>query len=234
MLIDGFFKVYFGFSNCPDICPDELDKMAEMHELVKKRVGNVMRPIMITCDPQRDSPAILNSYLAEFHPEIIGLTGEFDEIKATCKSYRVYFSTPANIKPGQDYLVDHSIYFFLMGMSLYSDIFSFSMANGWTGRPRGRLRRGDRPQLHGRAGRDPDLEPRQGLGPRARPVVIPKRSSLSHSDRYIPSFRFTLYTRIPLCFDPRCRSEYPVNARTNATPIGIMLNPFSVSSPKVE
>lgn len=57
----------------------------------------------------------MKSYLAEFHPAMVGLTGTWEQVKAVCKAYRVYFSTPPNVKPGQDYLVDHSIYFYLMG-----------------------------------------------------------------------------------------------------------------------
>lgn len=108
--------VYFGFTNCPDICPEELDKMAGMIDNVKKQHGNVMKPVFITCDPARDTPAVIKAYLNEFHEDILGLTGEYDEVKAACKAYRVYFSTPQDVKPGQDYLVDHSIYFYLMGM----------------------------------------------------------------------------------------------------------------------
>jgi len=51
---------------------------------------------------------------------ILTIAGTYDQIKQTCKSYRVYFSTPPEIKPGQDYLVDHSIYFYLMGTSFLS------------------------------------------------------------------------------------------------------------------
>ncbi|KAJ9641343.1 Cu-binding protein [Coniosporium tulheliwenetii] len=107
-------KVYFGFTHCPDICPEELDKMAIMIDKVKETSGNVMRPIFITCDPARDTPVVMKRYLREFHPDIIGLTGTWEDIKSVCKAYRVYFSTPADVKPGQDYLVDHSIYFYLM------------------------------------------------------------------------------------------------------------------------
>ena len=71
-------------------------------------------PIFITCDPARDTPAVLAEYLSEFHPDIIGLTGSWEAIKDVCKKYRVYFSTPENVQKGQDYLVDHSIYFYLM------------------------------------------------------------------------------------------------------------------------
>ncbi|CAD6498938.1 BgTH12-04594 [Blumeria graminis f. sp. triticale] len=122
--------VYFGFSHCPDICPDELDKMARMVDLVNaspllagtsddsenarlKKLPPLI-PLFITCDPARDTPAVLKTYLAEFHPGIIGLTGTWEQVKDTCKKYRVYFSTPEGVQKGQDYLVDHSIYFYLM------------------------------------------------------------------------------------------------------------------------
>ena len=86
-----------------------------MIDRVKAKCGDVLLPIMITCDPARDKPETLKSYLQEFHPDILGLTGSYEDIRQTCKEYRVYFSTPPELKPGQDYLVDHSIYFYLMG-----------------------------------------------------------------------------------------------------------------------
>ena len=89
--------------------------MAVMIDLVKQRCGNVLRPVFITCDPARDTPAVVREYLKEFHPDIIGLCGTYENTKSVCKEYRVYFSTPPNVQPGQDYLVDHSIYFYLMG-----------------------------------------------------------------------------------------------------------------------
>jgi protein SCO1/2 len=108
--------VYFGFTHCPDICPEELDKMAGMIDLVKEKNGEgVLKPIFISCDPARDTPEVIRSYLKEFHGDILGMTGTWEEVKEVCKAYRVYFSTPPDVKPGQDYLVDHSIYFYLMG-----------------------------------------------------------------------------------------------------------------------
>jgi hypothetical protein len=74
-----------------------------------------MRNVFISCDPARDTPEVIRRYLAEFHEDILGMTGTWQEVKDVCKAYRVYFSTPADVKPGQDYLVDHSIYFYLMG-----------------------------------------------------------------------------------------------------------------------
>ncbi|KOS21255.1 Protein SCO1 [Escovopsis weberi] len=107
--------VYFGFTRCPDICPEELDKLASMLDILgAKDPQDRLLPVFITCDPARDTPRALKEYLAEFHPRLIGLTGTYDQIKDLCKKYRVYFSTPQNVRPGQDYLVDHSIYFYLM------------------------------------------------------------------------------------------------------------------------
>jgi protein SCO1 len=74
----------------------------------------VLRPIFISCDPARDTPAVLRQYLDEFHPSIVGLTGTYEQTKDVCKKYRVYFSTPKDVKAGEDYLVDHSIYFYVM------------------------------------------------------------------------------------------------------------------------
>ncbi|PKY07903.1 SCO1 protein [Aspergillus campestris IBT 28561] len=108
--------VYFGFTHCPDICPDELDKMAAIIDNVKAQTKgeNVFLPVFITCDPARDTPEVLKNYLKEFHDDIIGLTGTYEQVRNVCKQYRVYFSTPRDVKPGEDYLVDHSIYFYLM------------------------------------------------------------------------------------------------------------------------
>ena len=88
--------------------------MATMLDIVEEKAPGVLLPIFITCDPARDTPKALKEYLGEFHDKFIGLTGTYDQIKDLCKKYRGYFSTPQNVKPGQDYLVDHSIYFYLM------------------------------------------------------------------------------------------------------------------------
>ena len=65
-------------------------------------------------DPARDTIPQMAQYLRDFHPSLIGLVGGYDETKAVCKAYRVYFSTPPNADPKGDYLVDHSIFVYLM------------------------------------------------------------------------------------------------------------------------
>ena len=106
--------MYFGFTHCPDICPEELDKMSTMYDLVEKSRPGSLLPLFVTCDPARDDPKTLAAYLKEFHPDFVGLTGTYEQVKAICKAYRVYFSTPEHVKPGEDYLVDHSVYFYIM------------------------------------------------------------------------------------------------------------------------
>lgn len=112
-LLGKFSILYFGFTMCPDVCPEELEVLAHVLRTTNKDEKKI-QPIFVTCDPARDTPEVLKDYLADFHPDIIGLTGTYDQVKNICKQYRVYFSTPPNVKKGQSYLVDHSIFFYMM------------------------------------------------------------------------------------------------------------------------
>ncbi|KAI8324518.1 SCO1-SenC-domain-containing protein, partial [Martensiomyces pterosporus] len=111
-----FALIYFGFCHCPDICPDELDKIGEALEVLDRNpmTRDVIQPVFITCDPQRDSPEAIKKYLEEFHPKFVGLTGSIDQVRKACKAFRVYFSKPPKVEEGQDYLVDHSIFSYFM------------------------------------------------------------------------------------------------------------------------
>jgi protein SCO1/2 len=80
-----------------------------------KELGEgVLVPVFITCDPRRDSAEIVKEYIQDFHPDMVGFTGDQDTIRAVAKSFRVYVSAPPNVAEGEDYLVDHSIFFYLM------------------------------------------------------------------------------------------------------------------------
>ncbi|KAK4684629.1 protein SCO1, partial [Tremellales sp. Uapishka_1] len=114
-LLGKWSLIYFGFTNCPDICPEELDKMGEVVETLDKEYGKeLVLPVFISCDPARDTVKQVENYVADFHPRLVGLTGTYEDVKKACKSYRVYFSTPPDAKASDDYLVDHSIFFYLM------------------------------------------------------------------------------------------------------------------------
>ncbi|BGO90703.1 hypothetical protein NBRC10512_000643 [Rhodotorula toruloides] len=134
--------VYFGFTNCPDICPEELDKMTAVVDSISKSHNIDILPVFITCDPARDDVKAVKTYVKDFHPSLVGLTGSYEDIKKTCKAYRVYFSTPPNASPSDDYLVDHSIFFYLMDPSnKFVDAFGRSMgAKEVAGKVEGYLR----------------------------------------------------------------------------------------------
>jgi len=113
-LLGKWSLVYFGFTNCPDICPAELDKMTAVMNVVEKEYGAIFNPVFVSVDPARDTPTRMGQYLRDFHPSFTGLVGDYASTKAACKAYRVYFSTPPKADPNGDYLVDHSIYVYLM------------------------------------------------------------------------------------------------------------------------
>eukprot|EP00397_Hematodinium_sp_SG-2012_P042667 GEMP01047242.1.p1 GENE.GEMP01047242.1~~GEMP01047242.1.p1 ORF type:complete len:259 (-),score=43.27 GEMP01047242.1:856-1632(-) len=105
--------IYFGFSFCPDICPEEMEKQAMVIERLDKKLGELVTPVFITCDPMRDTVAQVNDYCKDFHPRLVGLTGTTDQVKKVTRSYRVYFNEGLR-HDGEDYLVDHSIIHYLL------------------------------------------------------------------------------------------------------------------------
>ncbi|KAG2404634.1 Protein SCO1-like protein [Vigna angularis] len=104
--------IYFGFTHCPDICPDELQKLAAAVDKIKEKGGIETVPVFISVDPERDTVEQVGEYVKEFHPKLIGLTGSPDEIKNVARAYRVYYMKTA--EEDSDYLVDHSIVIYLM------------------------------------------------------------------------------------------------------------------------
>jgi len=110
----SYMLIYFGFTFCPDICPEELRKMSAVVDcLARAERGKNLQPIFITLDPWRDSVAQMKMYCKEFHPRLVGLTGTPEQIRKVAKEYRVY-SSKAPSDAENDYLVDHSIIMYLM------------------------------------------------------------------------------------------------------------------------
>jgi protein SCO1/2 len=81
--------VFFGFTFCPDVCPSGLQVMSAALDKLGPKAERVV-PILITVDPERDTPAQLALYVSSFHPRLIGLTGTPAEIEAVAKAYRAY------------------------------------------------------------------------------------------------------------------------------------------------
>ncbi|RZB60365.1 Protein SCO1-like 1, mitochondrial [Glycine soja] len=82
--------LYFGFTHCPNICPEELQKLAAAVDKIKEKAGIETVPVFISIDPERDIVEQVGEYVKEFHPKLIGLTGSPDEVKNVARAYRVY------------------------------------------------------------------------------------------------------------------------------------------------
>ena len=107
--------LYFGFTHCPDICPDELEKVAAVTDALAAEHGVAVTPVFVSVDPARDPPPVVGAYVAEFHPRMVGLTGSEAAVKEAARAYRVYYAK-AGVDPTRpdDYLVDHSIITYLL------------------------------------------------------------------------------------------------------------------------
>jgi protein SCO1/2 len=106
--------VYFGYTNCPDVCPTTLTLMSDVLKQLGGRASRIA-PIFITLDPAHDTPHILKLYLDSFDPHFLGLTGSEQQIAAVAKEYRVYrVKRPL---AGGGYAIDHSSVVCLMDPS---------------------------------------------------------------------------------------------------------------------
>jgi len=109
-----YMLVFFGYTNCPDICPAGLQVMSAALDKLRAR-GKDIVPVFITLDPAQDTPQKLASYVKSFTPRLVGLTGSEDEIAATAKAYRVFYQKVPDDKDPTRYSIDHSAIFYLMG-----------------------------------------------------------------------------------------------------------------------
>jgi protein SCO1/2 len=98
--------VFFGFTQCPDVCPTTLSDLAE----VKKRLGpdgERLQAIFITVDPERDTPALLSQYVPGFDPSFIGLYGTPEQTAATAREFKVFYQKVPGKTP-TSYTIDHT------------------------------------------------------------------------------------------------------------------------------
>ena len=111
-VIDGLTLIYFGYTYCPDVCPVDVARNADAVDLLADR-GIDVTPVMVTVDPERDTPEVMADFTDYMHPRMIGLTGSPAQIDAAKKAFAVYGERRQGGGP-TDYLVDHTVLTYLM------------------------------------------------------------------------------------------------------------------------
>lgn len=105
--------IFFGYTFCPDACPTALNNISVALEKLGSDASK-LQPLFITVDPQRDTREVMSEYLKSFDSRIVGLTGTQAQIDSVVKEYRVYVAQQKSESSGDDYLVSHSAYTYLM------------------------------------------------------------------------------------------------------------------------
>ncbi|MSP51133.1 MAG: SCO family protein [Alphaproteobacteria bacterium] len=118
-----YMLVFFGFTNCPDICPTELQTISAALDLFPPATLERVQPLFVTVDDERDTPAAIKEYLGAFHPRFVGLTGSSAQVAAITKVYRAYaLKGPAN-RDGM-FMIEHAGFIYLMSPEgAFVDIF---------------------------------------------------------------------------------------------------------------
>ena len=110
---DQLRLIYFGYTFCPDVCPTELGNIALALNELGDDLAHVT-PMLITVDPERDTPEVLREYVPLFHEKLVGLTGSREAIDDVARAYRVFYRRVED--PDYTYyLMDHTSFVYLMG-----------------------------------------------------------------------------------------------------------------------
>ncbi|NRF66776.1 SCO family protein [Aquincola sp. S2] len=98
--------VFFGYTQCPDVCPTTMAELAEVKRALGAD-GAKVQGIFVTIDPERDSPELLKAYVGNFGPDFVGLRGTPDQLKATAKEFKVFYAKVPGKTEGS-YTMDHT------------------------------------------------------------------------------------------------------------------------------
>jgi len=119
-ILKGATLVYFGYANCPDVCPVDNARNDEVADLLAGQ-GLTLTPAFISVDPTRDTPEVLLDYQGAFS-HLRTYSGTDAEVAAAAKAYKVYYQVPADKAPG--YAVDHTTMTYLMLPGIgFADVF---------------------------------------------------------------------------------------------------------------
>jgi len=98
--------IYLGYTNCPDFCPATLGKYQQVAEQVGEDAADVVF-VFITVDPDRDTPEVINSYMARFNPDFVGLTGPLEELQRVWVGYGAGTPIHEEVESEIGYVVSH-------------------------------------------------------------------------------------------------------------------------------
>jgi len=98
--------LFFGYTQCPDVCPTTLSALAEAMKTLGADAGRA-QVVFVTVDPDRDTAELLSSYVTAFDPSFVGLRGDADAIARTAKEFKILYQKQPGRTPGS-YTVDHS------------------------------------------------------------------------------------------------------------------------------
>lgn len=98
--------MFFGYTQCPDVCPTSMAELAEAKRLLGKD-GDRVQGLFVTVDPERDTPEVLKGYMANFDPSFLALRGTPEQLAAMAKEFKVYYKKTEGKTP-TSYGMDHS------------------------------------------------------------------------------------------------------------------------------
>lgn len=108
------YVMFFGFTNCPDVCPNTLGKLAKLRRELGKG-DRAFDIVFVSVDPARDTPKVVGDYVGLFGTPIIGLTGSEEQVAAVAKSHAIYQARTPNKEAPGGYTVDHGSQILLFG-----------------------------------------------------------------------------------------------------------------------
>lgn len=112
-LLGRYSLIYFGYTNCPDVCPLDMNRISMAVEILEDAGGlENLQPVFISIDPVRDTPEVIGAFISQYHASFIGLTGTPAQIEVAAKAYKVAYEDmlAAEDKP----LINHSSHIYLM------------------------------------------------------------------------------------------------------------------------
>jgi len=98
--------VFFGYTQCPDVCPTTLQELVEVKQMLGAQ-GDKLQGVFVSLDPERDTPEVLKAYVGNFDPSMVALTGTPEQVAAVAKDFKVFFRKVEGKVPGA-YTLDHT------------------------------------------------------------------------------------------------------------------------------